>query len=316
MTPYDRGSVALLAAGGDRLAKRLVAQEFLRDGQPGPALPLLLWCLASRPATAPPRPPSPPVEELLLAQAYLKLNQPEAAERFYRAATEWLDRPGQPIRAANIVSHSGLSPWAGLVAAVAPVAAPRRNLDWELWHECDVFLAGQDAPGRLGSLQQLIALSKRYPALRRGLDVPNDNHERLVLAQLACDRKHFPFATQLWARSAGQRPEARRRPPDPAPLARRPRRGAGRRGARQGRAGARRRGEGETPQSALVWLKAELFAWDRTVNYSGPTRQQPIDFPAALRRWQTDSDLAGIRDATRAGQTSGTGTAGVQAVVG
>ena len=84
--PYDRGTVALLAVRGDRLAQRLVAQELLRDGKPGPAIPLLFWCLASRPAT------SPPVEELLLAQAYLDLKQPAEAKRFYRAA----DRVARP----------------------------------------------------------------------------------------------------------------------------------------------------------------------------------------------------------------------------
>ena len=89
-TPYDRGTVALLAVHGDRLAQRLVAQELLREGKPGPAIPLLFWCLASRPAT------SPPVEELLLAQAYLDLKQPDEAKRFYQAATEWLDRPRDP----------------------------------------------------------------------------------------------------------------------------------------------------------------------------------------------------------------------------
>ena len=135
-TPYDRGVVALLAVHGDRLAQRLVAQELLRDGKPGPALSLLLWCLASRPATR------PPVEELLLARAYLDLKQPPEAKHFYQAAVEWLDRAGQPIRVVNIVSHSTLGLWAGLVAAVAPAEDARRNpFDWEAWHECDVFRA-------------------------------------------------------------------------------------------------------------------------------------------------------------------------------
>jgi hypothetical protein len=133
-TPYDSGVVALLAMKGDRLAERLLAQEYLRNGKPGRAIPLLIWCMSSRPAT------SPPVEELLLAKAYLALKQPDEAKRFHRAAIEWLDRPGQPIRAANVVTQRVLNPWAGLVAAVADVDDPRRNpFDWESWHECDVF---------------------------------------------------------------------------------------------------------------------------------------------------------------------------------
>jgi WD40 repeat protein len=116
--PYDRGVLALLAVNSDCLAQRLVAQELLRDGQLGPAVPLLFWCLASRPAT------SPPVEELLLAQAYLDLKQPDEAKRLYRAAAEWLDRPRESKE------------------AVTMEPAPRHNpFDWEAWHECEVFRA-------------------------------------------------------------------------------------------------------------------------------------------------------------------------------
>ena len=108
---YDHASIQLLAVKGDQLAMRLLAQESLREGKPGPAIPMLFVCLLSRPVT---NPPAPPVEELLLAQAYLALNQPDEAKRFYRVAAEWLDRAGAPILAANIVSHSALTPWAGL----------------------------------------------------------------------------------------------------------------------------------------------------------------------------------------------------------
>jgi hypothetical protein len=64
------------------------------------------------------------------------------AKRFYRTATDWLDRFENPTRAANIVSHCGMSPWAGLGQALTPIDDPRRNaFDWESWHECDVFRA-------------------------------------------------------------------------------------------------------------------------------------------------------------------------------
>jgi WD40 repeat protein len=120
--PYHRDTIAALAVNGDRFAQRLVAQELLRDGKPGPAIPLLFWCLASRPAT------SPPVEELLLAQAYLDLKQPDEAKRFYRAATEWLDRPRHPKDSPG--------------GALEPVDDPCHNLlNWEEWHECDVIRA-------------------------------------------------------------------------------------------------------------------------------------------------------------------------------
>jgi len=99
-----------------------VAQEFLRDAKPGPAIPLLFKCLLSRPAA------SPPVEELLLAQAALDQNRPDEAKRFYEAATTWLDRPRDPKD--------------NLGVGFAPNGDPRRNpFDWEAWHECDVFRA-------------------------------------------------------------------------------------------------------------------------------------------------------------------------------
>ena len=58
--------------------------------------------------------------------------------------------------------------------------------------------------------------------------------ERLAFAQMAYDHKHFAAAARLWAEALASRPEARRRPPGPAPLQRRLRRGPGRRRARQG----------------------------------------------------------------------------------
>jgi WD40 repeat protein/serine/threonine protein kinase len=138
-TPYDRQVLRSLAFNGDHLAKRLVAQELLRESKTKSAVPLLIECMLSRPITEPPK---PPVEELLLARAYLELNQPEVAKRFYHAATNWLERFENPLRATNIVSHCGMSPWSGLGAAFAPVDDPRRNpFDWESWLECDLFRA-------------------------------------------------------------------------------------------------------------------------------------------------------------------------------
>jgi eukaryotic-like serine/threonine-protein kinase len=121
-TPYDRRAVTLRAVSGDRLAQRLTAQQLLRDGKPGQAIPLLLLCQASR------RSASPPVEELLLAQAYLDLKQPDRAKSFTKTATEWLDRPRDPND--------------GMGDSFQPGEDPRRNpFDWESWHECDVFRA-------------------------------------------------------------------------------------------------------------------------------------------------------------------------------
>lgn len=135
-SPYDRPIFQILAVNSDRLSKRIVAQESLREGKPKWAIPHFFECMLSRPIT------SPPVEELLLAQADLDLNRFDEANRFYRAATDWLDRPCKPIRAINIDSHCALNPWAGLGEAFARVDNPRRNpFDWVNWHECDLFRA-------------------------------------------------------------------------------------------------------------------------------------------------------------------------------
>src|SRR5438445_9980227 len=55
-----RNIIHLLAATGDRLAVRLVAQELTVEGNAARAVPLLHMCMIRRPAN------SPPVEELLL----------------------------------------------------------------------------------------------------------------------------------------------------------------------------------------------------------------------------------------------------------
>jgi hypothetical protein len=135
-TRYDRGVVLAMAVAGDRLAKRLVAQEHLRDGNARFAVPLLYDCILTRPRTDPPR---PPVEEMLLSLAYRRLSQFEEATRFQRVADEWLERPRVPIRAANLITHA-FNPWNALGEAFKPIDDPRYDaFEWESWHECDVF---------------------------------------------------------------------------------------------------------------------------------------------------------------------------------
>ena len=47
-------------------------------------------------------PNTPPVEEFLIARAYLALNNRAEAQRYYKAAADWFDRPRNPMRAANV----------------------------------------------------------------------------------------------------------------------------------------------------------------------------------------------------------------------
>lgn len=138
-TDHDRPAVELVATVGDPLARRLVAQERLRAGTPGLAVPLLFDCLLTRPVNA------PPVEELLLAGAYLDLNQSAEARRCYKAAANWLERPKDPMRAANVITHA-INP---IGEVFKPIDDPRHSpFDWESWHECDVFRA--EVEKRLG----------------------------------------------------------------------------------------------------------------------------------------------------------------------
>ncbi len=82
--------------------------------------------------------------------------------------------------------------------------------------------------------ERMLALSKRFPAVLRGGDKPNDNPERLAFAQMAYDHKHFAAAARLWAEALASDPKLGDDRQYPAPLQRRLRRGPGRRGARQG----------------------------------------------------------------------------------
>lgn len=134
-TNYDRETLAALAVAGDRMAQRLVAQERIRDGKPALAIPLLTSCMLTRPRN------SPPVEDLLIAKAYTAMNDRPQAERFYRAATEWLERPKIPILAAEVITKSAINGWAALGEAFKPIDDPRHNpFDWESWHEAAALL--------------------------------------------------------------------------------------------------------------------------------------------------------------------------------
>ncbi len=101
MTPYDRAAVEQLADSGNRLAKRIMAQEYLREGNPKLAIPLLTKILQERPETA------PPVEQLLLAQAHLALNELEDAKRFHQAAVVWLDRTSTRVERVGVAWERG-----------------------------------------------------------------------------------------------------------------------------------------------------------------------------------------------------------------
>lgn len=129
----DKELLTALAVSGDRLARRVIAQQLMREGKLDRAIPLLYDCMLLRPID------SPPVEELLLAITYHVLKRPDDAKRLHRCAAEWLDRMRLPQQVANAVTHAS-NPWAAVGYAFSPVGDPRyRSADWESWYECEVF---------------------------------------------------------------------------------------------------------------------------------------------------------------------------------
>jgi tetratricopeptide (TPR) repeat protein len=131
VSTYDRAAVVELAESGNRLAKRILAQQLLRDGLPELAIPSLNDLPHGRPHNA------PPVEELLLAQAHLALKDLDKAKFYYQAAVAWLDQSqaNDPL-AERIKFEKTLYP------VPKPLDDPRFNpVDWESWHECGVFRA-------------------------------------------------------------------------------------------------------------------------------------------------------------------------------
>ena len=143
--------------------------------------------------------------------------------------------------------------------------------------------------------QRELALAPRLPAVLRGEGKPADNAERLDFAAMAKDRNHFVVASRLWA-------EAFEADPGLANDL-----GAGRRynaacisalaAAGQGEDDAKLddKERGRLRRQALDWLRADLALRSRQLE-AGPTAD-PAAAQQALRHWQEDPDLAGIRDA-------------------
>jgi WD40 repeat protein/tRNA A-37 threonylcarbamoyl transferase component Bud32 len=116
-----KGAEPLLPAADDRnpLARRTRAGLLLRLKKADEALPVLEAALKERGDDR------PPVEELLLAWAYLDTDQADKAKALWTKATAWLDRPGDAPRATEVAGEP---------------TDPRYNaFDWETWHELDVL---------------------------------------------------------------------------------------------------------------------------------------------------------------------------------
>jgi hypothetical protein len=117
--PVDAADLLPAADDTNQLVRRTRGGLMLRLKMAEQALPKLEAALQERGDDR------PPVEELLLAWAYVDTSQADRARAMWAKATAWLDHPPEPARAGDI--------------AGAP-DDPRYNpFDWETWHELDVL---------------------------------------------------------------------------------------------------------------------------------------------------------------------------------
>jgi len=117
-----KDTAALLPAADDKnpFAQRTRGGLLLRQQKVDEAVPVLEAALKDRGGDP------PPVEELLLAWAYLDTNQPDKAKAMLTTATVWLARPQEPPR------HP-------ILGAPEPRDSRYSAFDWETWHELDVL---------------------------------------------------------------------------------------------------------------------------------------------------------------------------------
>ncbi|HKB42683.1 MAG TPA: tetratricopeptide repeat protein, partial [Gemmataceae bacterium] len=141
-----------------------------------------------------------------------------------------------------------------------------------------------------------LALVPRLPAVLRGEDKPADNAERVAFAAMAYDRMHFVVATRLWTEALAT---------DPG-LANDLRTAYRCDAARAAVLASSSQGEDATKlddqertrlrQQALGWLRADLVLLTGQIESGLPADRDAAQ--QALRRWQEESNLAGIREAT------------------
>jgi tetratricopeptide (TPR) repeat protein len=159
-----------------------------------------------------------------------------------------------------------------------------------------VALGDKQARPRLQACERLRALRPRLAALIAGQDRPADSAERLTFADLCRQPgpRRYALAASLYAdafradpRLADDLGAANRRHAAAAAAAA----GCGR--GRDG-AGLDEPRRARLRRQAMNWLRAELALWDRQLSRSAPRVRAAVQ--QALRLWQHDPCLAGVRD--------------------
>jgi serine/threonine-protein kinase len=140
----------------------------------------------------------------------------------------------------------------------------------------------------------MAVLDKRLATIRQGGPPPEDEGERLRLAQRACDTALYATAARLWGAALAQHPQLgdnlqaghRYNAACAAALA----------GCGQGKDAPPPEDTAriQLRRQALDWLRADL-ALHTKLSTSGPAAARPF-VQQQLKHWQEDSDLIGIRE--------------------
>jgi serine/threonine-protein kinase len=142
--------------------------------------------------------------------------------------------------------------------------------------------------------ERLVALEARLPAVLEGKASPKDNDERLGMIEVCQLQKRYHAAARLYAEAfaadpklAEDRKAARRYNAACA---------AAWAAAGQGQDAAQLKdwARARWRQQALDWLRADLALWAKQLEGAKPGDRRAV--AAAMRHWQQDPDLAGIRD--------------------
>ena len=98
---------------------RLHGEVLLRTGSAKEAIAALEMATKKR------GPDAPPIEELLLALAYLRMDKPAEARKYQKIAIAWIQRKSEPVRASALVGLAGRNPLQALVCLAVNPADPR-----------------------------------------------------------------------------------------------------------------------------------------------------------------------------------------------
>ena len=139
-----------------------------------------------------------------------------------------------------------------------------------------------------------VALDKRLAAVLKGEPPPQNDSERIRLAERAAQKSLYAASAMLYATAfASNQKLADNRLAEPAYNAAC---AAALAGCGQGKDDPPPDDAARTKlrHQALDWLKAELVAWRQVALTAAPGNKEQV--ARTLQRWKEDSDLAGIRD--------------------